>query len=127
MAARHYRSMSAVPDPVAVRPSEPESIDDAAVVAVDRDDSIVGRATLSRLYGLRAEIRLELAPTTTVALALIAALEREARKRRLVRLELDAAALSDATVVALRRWRSVANELRASQLYLTWSPTPVNS
>jgi hypothetical protein len=127
MAARHYRSMSSVPDPVAVRPSEPESIDDAAVVAVDRDDSIVGRATLSRLYGLRAEIRLELAPTTTVALALIAALEREARKRRLVRLELDAAALSDATVVALRRWRSVANELRASQLYLTWSPTPVNS
>ena len=119
--------MSAAPDPVVVRPSEPETLDHAAVVAVDGDGSIVGRATLSRLYGLRAEIQLELAPSTTITLALIDALEREARKRRLVRLELDAAALSDSTVAALRRWRPVADERRASHLYLTWSTTPVNS
>lgn len=119
--------MSAAPDPVAVRPSEPASIDRAAVVAVDGDGSIIGRATLSRLYGLRAEIRLVLAPTTTVALALIDALEREARIRRLVRLDLDAAALSDPTVEALRRWRSVTDERRGSHLYLTWPTTLVNS
>ena len=82
--------MSALPDPVVVRPSGPETLDRAAVVAVDGDGSIVGRATLSRLYGPRAEIHLELAPTTTITLALIDALEREARTRRLVRLELDA-------------------------------------
>jgi hypothetical protein len=119
--------MSAVPDPVVVRAAEPETVDHAAVVGVDRDGSIVGRATLSRLYGLRAEIHLELAPTTTIALALIDALEREARKRRLVRLELDADGLSDSILEALRRWRSVADELRASHLYLTWPTTLVNS
>ena len=64
-------------------PSDPETLDHAAVVALDSEGSIVGRATLARLYGLRAEIRLELAPTTMVALALVDALEREARKRRL--------------------------------------------
>lgn len=119
--------MSAVPDPVVVRPSEPETLDHAAVVAVDGDGSIVGRATLSRLYGLRAEIRLELAPSATVTLALIDALEREARKRRLVRLELDTVDVSDSVIAALRRWRPVATELRASRRYLTWSTTPVNS
>ena len=119
--------MSALPDPFAVRRSEPETLDRAAVVAVDRDGSIVGRATLSRLYGLRAEIQLELAPTTTITLALIDALEREARKRRLVRLELDADAVTQSTVAALRRWRPLADELRASHAYLTWSTTPVNS
>ncbi|MGZ4270114.1 MAG: hypothetical protein ACXVFT_14725 [Solirubrobacteraceae bacterium] len=119
--------MSAVPDPVAVRASEPETLDRAAVVALDGDGSIVGRATLSRLYGPRAEVRIELAPTTTITLALIDALEREARKRGLVRLELDAVALSDSSVAALRRWRPVADEVRASHQYLTWSTTPVNS
>ena len=119
--------MSALPDSVVVRPSEPETLDRAAVVALDADGSIVGRATLSRLYGLRAEVRLDLAPSPTITLALIDALEREARKRRLVRLELEVDALSDATVAALRRWRSVANEFRASHLYLTWPTTSVNS
>ena len=85
--------MSAAPDPLLVRASDPETLDRAAVVAVDANGSIVGRATLARLYGLRAEIQLELAPSTTITLALIDALEREARRRRLVRLELDAAAL----------------------------------
>lgn len=119
--------MSAVSDPVVVRLSDPETLDRAAVVALDSEGSIVGRATLSRLYGLRAEIQLELAPSTMVALALVDALEREARKRRLVRLEVDAASLSESVVTALRRWRSIATELRATHLYLTWSTTPVNS
>ena len=119
--------MSAAPDPILVRASEPETLDRAAVVAVNRDGAIVGRATLSRLYGLRAEVNLELAPTTTVALALIDALEREARKRRLVRLELEADAVPESTVAALRRWRPLTDELRASHPYLTWPTTSVNS
>jgi hypothetical protein len=119
--------MSAAADPVVVRSSEPESVDRATVVAVSGDGSILGRASLSRLYGMRAEIHLELAPTTTIALALIDALEREARKRRLERLELDAVVLSDSTVAALRRWRPIADEVRAPHTYLTWSTTPVSS
>jgi hypothetical protein len=123
------RSVSALPNPdsVAVRLSEPATLDHAEVVAVDRDGSIVGRASLARLYGLRAEIRLELAPSTAVALGLIDGLEREARKHRLVRLEVDAVTLSESLVTALRRWRPVAAELRATHLYLTWPTTPVNS
>ncbi|HEX6695540.1 MAG TPA: hypothetical protein VF080_02055 [Solirubrobacteraceae bacterium] len=117
--------MSAAPDPVLVRPSEPETLDRATVVAVDRDGSIVGRATLSRLYGLRAEIQIELAPTTTIALALIDGLEREARKRRLVRLELDAHALPESTTAVLRRWRPMADERRGPYAYLTWPTTLV--
>jgi hypothetical protein len=119
--------MSAAPDPLLVRSSEPGTLDRATVVALDANGSIVGRASLSRLYGMRAEIGLELAPTTTVTLALIDALEREARKRRLERLELDAVVLSDSTVAALRRWRPIADEVRASHTYLTWSTTPVSS
>jgi hypothetical protein len=119
--------MNAAVDPVVARPSEPETLDHAAVVAIDGDGAIVGRATLSRMYGQRAEIQLELAPSTTVALVLVDALEREARKRRLVRLEVDTASLSESVVAALRRWRSVAAEPRATHLYLTWPTTPVNT
>jgi hypothetical protein len=119
--------MSAVPEPAFVRPSEPDTLDRAAVVAIDRDGSIVGRATFSRLYGLRAEVHLELAPTTAIALALIDALEREARKRRIVRLEIDASTVSDSTVTTLRLWRPLTDEIRASHRYLTWSTTLVNS
>jgi hypothetical protein len=126
-ASGEHRSMTTVPDPVVVRPSEPATLDHAAVVAVDAGGSIVGRAALSRLYGLRAEIRLELAPSTTIALALVDALEREARKRGLARVELDAVALSDSVVAAVRRGRPVADELRTSHLYLTWPTTLVNS
>jgi hypothetical protein len=115
--------MIAPPDSVAVRASEPETLDHATVVALDGDDSVVGRATLSRLYGPRAEVRIELASTTTITLALIDALEREARKRGLERLELDVVALSDSTVAALRRWRPIADEVRASHTYLTWPTT----
>ena len=119
--------MSGALDPVLVRSSEPETLDHAAVVALDGNGSIVGRASLSRLYGMRAEIDLELAPNTTITLALIDALEREARKRGLVRLELEAVVLSDSTVAALRRWRPIADEVRASHTYLTWSTTSVSS
>ena len=118
--------MSALSEPLSVRLADPETLDRAAVVAVDANGSIVGRATLARLYGLRAEIVIDLAPSTTVALALVDALEREARKRRLVRLEVDASGLSESIVVALRRWRPVAAELRATNLYLTWPTTLVN-
>jgi hypothetical protein len=120
-------TVSALSDPVAVRLSAPETLDHAAVVAIDPDGSIGGRATLSRLYGLRAEIRLELAPSTTIALALVDGLEREARKRRIVRLEVDAVTLSESLIGVLRRWRPVATELRATHLYLTWPTTHVNS
>ena len=126
-ARRDHRRMTAVTNPVVVRPSEPETLDRAAVVAVDAVGSIVGRAALSRLYGLRAEIRLELAPSTPIALALVDALEREARTRGLVRVELDAVPLSDSLVAAVRRWRPVADEIRTSHLYLTWPTTLVNS
>jgi hypothetical protein len=119
--------MSAVAHPVLVRSSEPETLDRAAVVAIDGDGAIVGRASLSRLYGMRAEIHLELAPTTTVALALIDALEREARTRALVNVELDTAALSDPLVAVVRRRRPVADEIRGSHLFLTWPTTLVNS
>jgi hypothetical protein len=119
--------MSAVLDPVLVRSSEPETLDCAAVVAVDGNGAIVGRATLSRLYGMRAEIDLALAPSTTIALALVDALEREARRRGVVRLELDAVALSDSLVAAVRRRRPVADEIRTSHLFLTWPTTLVNS
>ena len=118
--------MSALPDSLLVRSCEPETLDRAAVVALDANGSIVGRAALSRLYGMGAELHLEHAPTTTITLALIDALEREARKRGLERLELEAVVLSDSTVAALRRWRSIAAEIRASHTYLTWSTTPVN-
>jgi hypothetical protein len=57
-ACRDHRRMSAVTDPVVVRSSGPETVDHATVVT----GVSVGRATLSRLYGLRAEIRLELDP-----------------------------------------------------------------
>jgi hypothetical protein len=119
--------MSAVPHPVLVRSSEPETLDRAAVVALDGNGSIVGRASLSRLYGMRAEVDLELAPTTTIALALVDALEREARKHGLVQVELDTVALSDPLVAAVRRRRPVADEIRTSHLFLTWPTTPVNS
>jgi hypothetical protein len=120
--------MSVVAHHVLVRSSsEPETPERAAVVALDGDGAIVGRASLSRLYGMRAEIDLELAPTTTVALALIDAVERGARTRGLVHVELDTVALSDSLVGAVRRRRPVADEIRGSHLFLTWPTTLVNS
>lgn len=116
--------MSAVPDPLTVRPSGPETVDRAEVVALDAVGAVVGRATLSRLYGSRGELDFEHAPTTTVALALVDAIEREARTRGLARLELDATAASERVVAALRRWRDVSDEPRGFRRYLTWPTTP---
>ena len=120
----HDRTMSAVPDPLTVHPSGPESIDRAEVVALDPMGAVVGRATLVRLYGLRGEVRFEQAPTTTVALALIDALEQEARLRGLSRLELDAGAASQRIATALRRWRDISVEPRGVRVHLTWPTTP---
>jgi hypothetical protein len=107
-----------------VRPTGPETIDRSAVVAVDGVGAVVGRATLSRLYGSRGELELELAPNTTVALALVDAIEREAHTRGLARLELDASNASERVVAALRRWRPVSDERRGLRPYLTWPTTP---
>jgi hypothetical protein len=110
-----------------VRPSEPSTLDRAAVVAGDRKGSIVGRATLSRLYGLRAEIDVELTTSDTVTIALIDALEQEARRRRLLRLELAARSVSRAIADVLRQRREAADERRGDLPYLTWPTTPLNS
>jgi hypothetical protein len=116
--------MSAAPDPLTVRPSGPETLDRAEVVVLDAIGAVVGRATLSRLYGSRGELDIELAPTTTVALALVDAMEREARTRGLARLELSAAAASERVLAVLRRWRTVNHETRGARSYLTWPTTP---
>jgi hypothetical protein len=124
---REDRSMSAVADRIAVRPSESQTLDRAAVVAADTDGAIVGRATLSHLYGLRAEIQLELASSDAVAVALIDALEQVARERRLLRIELAARSVSQTTAAALRHGRHVADERRGELPYFTWPTTPLNS
>jgi hypothetical protein len=116
--------MSAVPDPLTVRPSGPETVDRAEVVALDAVGAVVGRATLSRLYGSRGELEFELAPNTTVALALVDAMDRAARTRGLARLELDLTVASERVVAALRRWRDVSDERRGLRPYLTWPTTP---
>ena len=119
--------MSAVPVPLTVRPSGAETVDRAEVVALDATGAVVGRATLSRLYGSRAELDLELAPTTTVALALVDAIERAAQSRGIARVELDATVASERVVCALRRWREVSDERRGIRVYLTWPTTPSSS
>jgi hypothetical protein len=115
--------MSCAPEPLTVRPSAPETVDRAEVVALDHAGAVVGRATLSRLYGSRAELALALVPSASVALALIDAMEREARTRGLARLELDAGAASERILAALRRWRPVTEERRGHRLHLTWPTT----
>ena len=119
--------MSALPDPLAVRPTGPETIDRAQVVALDGAGAVVGRATLSRLYGSRGEVELELAPTTAVALALVDAIEHAARSRGLARLELDASGAAERVIGALRRRRTVSDERRGVRLFLTWPTTPARS
>jgi hypothetical protein len=113
-----------MPDPLTVRPSGPETVDRAEVVALDAVGAVVGRATLSRLYGSRGELTFEDAPSTTVALALVDAIEREARTRGLARLELDASTASERVVAALHRWRDVSDERRGFRRYLTWPTIP---
>jgi hypothetical protein len=119
--------MSAVADRILVRLTEPQTLDRAAASAVDGGGSVVGRATLSRLYGLRAEIELDLATSDAVAIALIDALEREARRRRLVRLELASRSVSRSVATAVRHSRHASEERRRDLPYLTWSTTSMSS
>jgi hypothetical protein len=114
----------AATDPLSVRRSGRETLDRAEVVAIDAIGAVVGRAALSRLYGSRAALELELAPTTTVALALVGSMEGEALARGLGRLELDASGASPGVVAALRRRRPVTDERRGHRLHLTWPTTP---
>jgi len=116
--------MSAAADPLVVRPTGPELLDRAEVVAIDAIGAIVGRASLERLYGSRGALELELAPTTTVALALVDSMERQARARGLAQLELDPGHASPRVVAALHHSRDVSDEPRGSRVYLTWSTNP---
>lgn len=123
------RRSCAPADPVLVRPAEPTTRDRASVVALGADGAIVGRATLSRLYGARGEVQLELAPTSAIALALIDKLEGSARGRGLARVELDPKHLSDDVIAALRRSRPTCDDHRSAHqpfgedLPLTWPIT----
>lgn len=119
--------MAAVADQIVIRASEPTTFDRAVVAAVDDDGWIVGRATLSPLYGLRAEIQLELASSDAVAIALIDALEQEACRRRLMRLELAARSVSRAVAGALWHTRPVSDARRRDVPYLTWPTTQSSS
>ena len=126
-AGRPSRAMSAGPDPLVVRPAGPATLDRAAFVAVDGCGTIVGRATLSRMYGSRGELQLELARTGTVALALVEAIERAARERGLAQLELNASETGDSLVEALRHARPAREEQFGSDVWMTWPTTPPRS
>jgi hypothetical protein len=119
--------MSAGPDPLLVRPSAPGTLDHTSFVAVDAIGTIVGRATLSRMYGARGELELELAPNGTVALALIEAVERAACERGLAQLELNASQTSDSLLAAVRHARPTRDEQFGSDVWMTWPTTPPRS
>jgi hypothetical protein len=116
--------MSAGPDPLLVRPSGPGTLDRMSFVAVDGPETIVGRATLSRMYGSRGELQLELARTGTVALALVEAIERAARERGFAQLELNASQTSERLVAAVRHARTTREEQFGSDVWMTWPTTP---
>jgi hypothetical protein len=117
------RSIRAQSGPVTVRAAEPTTNDRASVVALAAGGAIVGRATVSRLYGARGEVQLELAPTTEIALALIDTLEGSARGRGLAQLELDSRHASEGVIAALRGSRAARQDQRSSELYVTWPTT----
>jgi hypothetical protein len=117
------RTMSPPPDPVRVRAAEPTTVDCAAVVALGADGAIVGRATMSRLYGARGSLQLDLAPTTAIALALIDRLEGSARARGLAQLEIDPRHAPDGAIEALRRSRRAHERRHGNRLHLTWPTT----
>jgi hypothetical protein len=116
-------TMRPPPDPVRVRASEPSTVDCAAVIALGADGTIVGRATMSRLYGARASLQLDLAPTIPIALALIDSLEGSARVRGLAQLEIDPRNAPYGAIEALRRSRPTHEHRRGTQLHLTWPTT----
>jgi hypothetical protein len=111
------------PDPLQVRPSGPVTLDRMSVVAVDGRGAIVGRATLSRMYGSRGELQLELARTGSVTLALVEAIERAARERGLAWLELNASQTSERLVAALRHARPTRDEQFGSDVWMIWPTT----
>jgi hypothetical protein len=116
--------MSAGLDPLLVRPSGPMTLDRMSFVAVDGRETIVGRATLSRMYGARGELQLELARTGSVTLALVEAIERAARERGLAQLELNASQTGERLVAAVRHARPIHEEQFGSDLWMTWPTTP---
>jgi hypothetical protein len=120
---RDTHTTSRSPDAVHVRASDPATADHASVVALGTDGIIVGRASMSRLYGARGALHLELAPTTAIALALIDTLEADARARGLAQLELDPEHVPTGTVQALRRSRRTHERRRGTHLHLTWPTT----
>ncbi len=120
---RDTHTTSPPPDAVLVRASDPATADHASVVALGADGAIVGRATMSRLYGARGALQLELAPTAAIALALIDTLEDGARARGLSQLELDPEHGPTGTIRALRRSRPTHERRRGSHLNLTWPTT----
>jgi hypothetical protein len=115
--------MSAGPDPLQVRPSRTATLDGTSFVAFDGGGTIVGRATLSRMYGARGELQLELARTGTVALALVEAVERAARERGLARLALNVSQTSDRLVAALRHTRPTREQF-GNDVWMSWPTTP---
>jgi hypothetical protein len=119
--ARH--NISPPPDPVLVRAADPTTFDHASVVALGADGTIVGRATMARLYGARGAVTLELAPSTAIALALIDTLEDGARARGVAELELDPGDAPAGAVQALRRSRPTHERLRGDHVHLTWPTT----
>jgi hypothetical protein len=112
--------MSGPPYPAAVRLSASATTDDACVIALDREGATVGRAQLSRLYGCRGEVHLELAPTDEIALALVAALEANAAAHGLAQLELEPGGVPADVVAALRRARRAHDEVRGTGSRLIW-------
>jgi len=117
------RTMSPPPDPVRVRTAEPTTVDCAAVIALGADGAIVGRGTMSRLYGARGSLQLDLAPTTPIALALIDSLEGSARARGLAQLEIDPRHAPTGAIEALRRSRPTHERRHGTNLHLTWPTT----
>lgn len=115
--------MSGPPAAAAVRASASATPGDACIVALDREGAIVGRARLSRLYGRRGEVHLDLAPTDEIAIALVSALEANASAHGLAQLELEQGGVPTDVVVALRRARRAHDELRGSTPRLIWQTT----
>lgn len=108
-------------------PGGTDSVDSASVVAMSPDGTVLGEATVSRLYGARGELILELSPrerlklptADEVALALVEAIERAAVARGLMRLELDARTIDHTAVIVLLEHA----HRRDTQLQLSWPTT----
>jgi hypothetical protein len=92
---------------------------DTFTVAASEGGTIVGQVVLSRLYGPRAELTVAVDGREAVAERLLEAAEEAALDRGISRLEIDAAGAPAAFILALAT-RSVREERRGDDLYLTW-------